>query len=158
LQLNGVVSMMPEGIKIYETKRNTLISFLIAAICLIIGVIYIRTTETIATGIVAVVLGALLAIAAVYRVFTPMVILGDNAIYFLSGKIAKKEVLYSEISAWTLHRDKYLTLKLKSYKEEKDAEKNNNIITINYNNLDKNNQQILIEKLNKKGIEQFALV
>jgi hypothetical protein len=91
--------MMPEGIKIYETKRNTLISFLIVAICLIIGVIYIRTTETIATGIVAVVLGALLAIAAVYRFFTPIVILGDNAIYFLSGKIAKKEVLYSEISS-----------------------------------------------------------
>ncbi|MGP8014042.1 MAG: hypothetical protein ACLPP9_06565 [Smithella sp.] len=123
LQFNGVVSMMVEGIKIHETKRHALISFLIAAICLIIGVIYIRTTETIARGIIAVVLGALLAIAAVYRFFTPMFVLGDNAIYFQSGKIAKKEILYSEIASWTLQGDKYLTLKLKSDKEEKGAKK-----------------------------------
>ncbi len=117
LQFNGVVSLMAESIK-FETKRHTSISFLIAAICLIIGVIYIRTTETIATGIIAVVLGALLAIAAVYRFFTPMVVLRDNAIYFQSGKIAKKEILYSEIASWTLQGNKYLSLKLKSNTEE----------------------------------------
>ncbi len=28
---------------------------------------------------------------------------------------------------------------------------------INYHNLDKNNQQVLIGELNKKGVEQFIL-
>jgi hypothetical protein len=149
-----VVLMMAEGIKIHEIKRHTFISFFIAVICLIIGLQYIGTVETRETGVLAVVFGVLLAIAAIYMFFKPMIVLGDDTIYFQSGNVAKKEILYSEIASWTLKADKHLTLKLKSDKEETDAEKKKNTIIINYYNLDKNNQQILIGQLNKKGIEQ----
>jgi len=115
--------MMAEGIKIHEIKRYTFISFLIAVICLIIGLQYIGAAETRETGILAVVFGVLLAIAAIYMFFKPMIVLGDDTIYFQSGNVAKKEILYSEIASWTLKRDKHLTLILKSDKEEADAEK-----------------------------------
>lgn len=150
--------MMADGIKIYEIKRNTFISFLIAVICLIIGLIYIGAAENRATGIIAVVFGVLLSIAAIYMFFTPMIILGDDSIYFRSGNVAKKEIPYSEIASWTLQGDNHLIFKLKSEKEETDAEKKKNNIIINYCNLDKNNQKILIEQLNKKGIAQVIIV
>jgi hypothetical protein len=90
--------------------------------------------------------------------FTPMIILGDDSIYFKAGNIAKKEIPYPEIASWTLRRDKHLIFQLKSDKEATDAEKKKNVIIINYCNLDKNNQKILIEQLTKKGIEQVITV
>jgi uncharacterized membrane protein YfcA len=79
-----VVLMMAEGIKIHEIKRHTFISFFIAVICLIIGLQYIGTVETRETGVLAVVFGVLLAIAAIYMFFKPMIVLGDDTIYFQS--------------------------------------------------------------------------
>jgi hypothetical protein len=153
-----VVLMMAEGIKIHEIKKHTFISFLIAVICLIIGLQYLGATETRDTGVFAVVFGVLLAIAAIYMFFTPVIVLGDDAIYFQSGNVAKKEISYSDIESWTLQGDKHLTLKLKSDKEETDADKKKDIIIINYYNIHKNNQQLLIGQLNKKGIAQVITV
>jgi hypothetical protein len=150
--------MMADGIKIHEIKRHTFISFLVAVICLIIGLQYIGAAETREVGVIAVVLGVLVAIAAIYMFFTPMIILGDDSIYFRSGNVAKKEISYSEIASWTLQGDKHLIFKLKSDKEETDAEKKKNTIIINYCNLDKKNQKIFIDQLNKKGIEQVIIV
>ena len=150
--------MMADGIKIYETKRHTFISLLIAVICLFVGFQYIGAAETRETGVIAVVLGALIAIAAIYMFFTPMIILGDDTIYFRSGNVVKKEIPYSEIASWTLQGDKHLIFQLKSDKEETDEEKKKNTITINYRNLDKKNQKIFIDQLNKKGIEQVIIV
>ena len=149
---------MADGIKIHEIKRHTFISFLIAVICLIIGLQYIGAAETRETGVIAVVFSVLLAIAAIYMFFTPMIILGDDSIYFRSGNVAKKEIPYSEIASWTLQANKQLILKLKSDKEETDEEKKKNTIIINYCNLDKKNHKIFIEQLNKKGIEQVIIV
>jgi hypothetical protein len=156
--LKEVVLIMANGIKIHEIKRHTFISFLVAVICLIIGFQYVGAAETRETGVIAIVFGVLTAIAAIYMFFTPMIILGDDSIYFKSGNVAKKELPYSEIAAWTLQGDKHLIFKLKSDKEETDAEKNKNTLTINYCNIDKNNQKKLIDQLNIKGIERVITV
>jgi hypothetical protein len=47
---------------------------------------------------------------------------------------------------------------LKSAKEMTEDEKKKNTITINYLNMDKKNQKILVDMLSKKGIEQVVIV
>jgi competence protein ComGC len=155
-----VVSMMAEGTKIHEKRSHTFISFFMAVICFLVGLQYIGAAETRQTGIIAVVMGVLLVIAAIYMFFAPMIVLGYDKMYFKSGNLAKKDIPYSEIASWTLRGDKnkQLIFQLKSDKEMTEDEKKKNTITINYLNMDKNNQKILIDVLSKRGIEQVITV
>jgi len=82
--------MAAQGIKIHQIKKHTYVSFLVAVICLFIGLQYIEIPEMRQTGILAVVLGLLMLIAAVYMFVTPVIILTDDLIHFRSGNAAKK--------------------------------------------------------------------
>jgi len=146
--------MAAQGIKIHQIKKHTYVSFLVAVICLFIGLQYIEIPEMRQTGILAVVLGLLMLIAAVYMFVTPVIILTDDLIHFRSGNAAKKDVAYAEIKSWSLKEDRQIVLQLKSDKAPEGKMKN--IITVNYRNLDKKNQEILIGLLNKKGIQQIS--
>jgi hypothetical protein len=151
-----VVSM----IAIHEIRRNAYISIIIAAICIFVGLQYIGDADTRVMGIISFVIGSLMAMASVYKLITPMMILGDDSIYFQSSLTAKKEIPYSEIETWTFQGDKnkHLIFQLKSSKEATEEEKKKNTITINYLNMDKNNRKILIDILAKRGIEQIITV
>lgn len=143
--------MKTPGIKIHETKRNSHVSFILSVICIFIGFQYIGAAETRQTAATALVLGIVLLSAAVYMFFTPMIILGEDAVFFRSGNAAKKEVSYSEIASWSMQNDKYLVLQLKGDKDENGGI---NTITINYRNISANNRITLTDHFKKKGIKQ----
>jgi hypothetical protein len=142
--------MIGNGVKIYETKKHTFVTVLIAAICIFMGLQNLSLLES----KLAIVTGVLLIGVSIYMLITPMIIFCDNAILFKSGNAVKKELPYSEIASWSLREDKYIIFQLKSAEEEKKK----NTITLNYCNLDKKNQKHFLDQLHIKGIERVIIV
>jgi hypothetical protein len=151
--------MSASGIKLHEIKRHTFISIMVAIICIFMGLQYWGAAETRQMAVVAIVAGVLVAIGAIYMLIQPMIILGEELIFFKTGNTDRKELAYSDIASWSLHGDKkQMILQLKNEEKATDAEKKNNRIIINYFNLDKKNQIALINQLNKKGVEQLVVI
>jgi hypothetical protein len=141
---------MTGGVKIFETKKHTFITIFVGIICIMLGLQNISSLES----KMAIVIGVLIIGVAVYMLFTPMIIFGDDVILFKSGNAVKKELAYSEIASWSLREDKHIIFQLKSVEEEKKK----STITLNYCNLDKNNQKRLLDQLNIKGIERIMII
>lgn len=145
--------MSHNDIKIQEKKDHSIIIFFVAVICLLLGLQYMTIPESKNTGILAAVVGALLIGVSIYMFFMPMVILNRKSILFKSGNISRRTLNYSEIESWALREDKHLIFQLKGEEEEK----KNKTIILNYCNLSKDNQKILIDQLNINGVERIFL-
>jgi hypothetical protein len=139
-------------IKIYERPRQTVIAVCLALGCFVVGMQYFPESETKITGIVALLLGAIFLVVAIYVAKTPMIILGEEYVIFKAGHFANKEIPYSAIESWSLQdQDKHFFIHLK----KGDADSNEvREILINYRNVKKTDRQILTDTLNKKGVYQ----